>query len=148
MRNILLFLHIVAACAWLGANLLQVAVASMGRSEPTGFQAAWHRISAKAGKSYYMPVGILILASGILLVVTSNGAWTFEDLFVGIGVTVVIIGAILGPTVLAPSSNRAAEAFEAGDQPGAKAAMGKLSTWGLIDTLLVLIAIYAMVAKL
>src|SRR5690606_39763855 len=92
---------------WLGANFVQMAVAQVGRSEGSAFSAGWMRVAAKLGGRLYMPAGIVLLASGIWLVL--EGPWGFEDLFVGIGVVVVIIGAILGPVVFTPTGFKAAE---------------------------------------
>ena len=144
--HILLFLHIAAAGTWLGANMVQVAVSRMGQSEGNAFVAGWLRVAARLGGRLYMPVGILVLASGVGLVL--EGAYEFEDLFVGIGVVVVIIGAVLGPAVLTPTGHKAADAVESGDQADVRSATARLTRFGVIDTLLVLFAMFAMVAKL
>lgn len=146
LRNILLFLHIVGAGTWLGANFVQMAVAQVGRSEGSAFSAGWMRVAAKLGGRLYMPAGIVLLASGIWLVL--EGPWGFEDLFVGIGVVVVIIGAILGPVVFTPTGFKAAEAIEKGDEAGVRAAVGRITGFATLDTLLVLFAVFAMVSKM
>ena len=104
------------------------------------------RVAAKLGGRLYMPAGIVLLASGIWLVL--EGPWGFEDLFVGIGVVVVIIGAILGPVVFTPTGFKAAEAIEKGDEAGVRAAVGRITGFATLDTLLVLFAVFAMVSKL
>jgi hypothetical protein len=56
-----------------------------------------------------MPVGILVLGTGVGMVLSSEGAYRFEDLFVVIGVVVVIVGAVLGPAVFTPTGFKAAD---------------------------------------
>ena len=93
-----------------------------------------------------MPAGILLGVSGVGLVL--QGAYDFEDPFVGIGIMVVIIGAVLGPAVLTPSGFKAADAVESGDREGIRRSTGRLARFGALDTLLVLFAMFAMVVKL
>lgn len=148
LSQLLLFFHIVAAGAWLGANLVQMAVATMGRNEGSAFVAGWMRVAARLGARLYMPAGIVILGTGVGLVLASQGAYAFEDLFVVIGMLVVIIGAVLGPAVLTPSGFKAADAVDRGDEAAARAAVTRLNGFGTLDTLLVLFAILVMVLRL
>lgn len=143
-----LFLHIAAAGIWLGANIVQIAVPSLSRSESTSFSAGWLRIGAKLGRVLYMPVGVLLLASGVGLVLTSEGAYEFSDLFVSIGFAVIVIGAVLGAAVFAPGGFKAAEAFERGDETTGRATTRRLAGFGVIDTLLLLFAIVVMILRL
>ncbi len=143
-----LFLHIAAAGIWLGANIVQIAVPALGRSEGANFSAGWLRIGAKLGRILYMPVGVLLLASGVGLVLTSEGVYEFSDLFVSIGFAVIIIGAVLGAAVFAPGGFKAAEAFERGDETTGRATTRRLSAFGALDTLLVLFAIIVMILRL
>ena len=143
-----LFLHIGAAGIWLGANIVQIAVPSLSRSEGASFSAGWLRIGAKLGRVLYMPVGVLLLASGVGLVLTSEGAYEFSDLFVSIGFAVIIIGAVLGAAVFAPGGFKAAEAFENGDEMTGRATTRRLAGFGALDTILVLFAIVVMILRL
>ncbi|HEX6946380.1 MAG TPA: hypothetical protein VF246_03435 [Acidimicrobiia bacterium] len=146
LRNVLLFFHIAAAGTWLGANMVQMAVARIGRSEGSSFAAGWMRVGAKLGGRLYMPAGLVLLGTGVPLVL--DGPYDFENLFVTIGFTVVIIGAVLGMAVLTPAGFKAADAIERGDEAGTRAATARLAGVATLDTLLVLVAIFGMVAKL
>ncbi len=148
LSEILLLLHIAAAGTWLGANVVQAAVPALGRSESASFNAGWLRIAAKLGSRLYMPVALLLLASGVGLVLTSEGAYEFSDLFVSIGFTVIVIGAILGIVVFSPTGFKTAEAFESGDDATARAGTRRLAGFGALDTLLILFAILVMVLRL
>lgn len=148
LSDTLLLLHIAAAGTWLGANIVQAVVPGLGRSESPSFNAGWLRIAAKLGTRLYMPVAILILGTGVGLVLTSDGAYEFSDLFVSIGFTVVIIGAVLGSAVFSPTGMKTAEAFERGDEAAARAGTRRLAGFGVLDTLLILLAILVMVLRL
>jgi hypothetical protein len=94
-----------------------------------------------------MPVGIVVLITGVGMVLIGDD-FSFADAFVGIGFTMVVVGALLGKFVFEPGSKRAAEAVELGDQGAIKAAAGRLAAFGTVDTLLLLITMTAMVLRL
>ena len=146
LNDIMLVLHIAAAGSWLGANMIQVVVPRMAAKQSPEVGAGWYRIAGQLSVKFYMPVAFVILATGVMLVLGTD-EFTFESLFVTIGIAVVIIGALLGKLVFHPGSEKAAEAVEAADQAMIKSATGRLATFGAIDTLLVLFAITAMVLK-
>jgi Predicted integral membrane protein (DUF2269) len=147
MRNFLLFLHIVGAGTWLGANITQIVASStMGRSGGP-IAAAWYRTTIHMGRFLYTPAGILVAVTGIFLVTTSD-VWEFSDVFVTIGITTVIIGIILGIAVFGRQGAIAADAAETGNASLLKAAAGRLAGFGALDTLLIVVTIYVMVSKL
>jgi hypothetical protein len=147
LRDILLVLHIAAAGTWFGANIVQAVAPPMAAKQGPQAAAGWYRIAAGMSTRLYMPVGILVAVTGIWMVLISD-TFGFGSVFVGIGLAVVIIGALLGIFVFEPGSKRAAEAVESGDSGAIKAAAGRLAAFGTIDTLLLLLAITVMVLKL
>jgi hypothetical protein len=60
----------------------------------------------------------------------------------------LIVGGILGRLVFEPGGQAAAEAVESEDATAIRAATGRLATFGVIDTLLLLFTITAMVLRL
>ena len=146
MRDVLLVLHIVAVAAWLGANIAQVVTTR--RLVPDGGQtaAAWMETTVHWGRVLYTPAAIVILATGIGLVLESS-LYDFSHAFVAVGFMVVIIGAALAMTMFAKGGARAAAAFAAGDTTAGKAEVKKIMPWGILDTLLLVIAVFAMVNK-
>lgn len=147
LRDILLVLHIAAAGTWLGANIVQAIVPSMAAKQSPQAAAGWYRVAARLSTRLYMPVGILLVLTGIWMVLDSE-VFSFSSVFVSIGFVVIVIGALFGKFVFEPGSERAAQAFEAGDQGAIKSAMGRVAAFGTVDTLLVLFAITAMVIRL
>lgn len=143
---LLLFFHIVAAGIWLGTNVMQgfVPVQLMGHSESAA--AAWYRSARGIGPKLYAPVTLVVLITGIWMVI-DNPAYSFGALFVTIGFVNVILGTVLGFAVFTPGAKRAADAIEAGDADGVKAAIAKLRAWGVFDTLVLLATFAAMIGR-
>jgi hypothetical protein len=144
----LLVLHIAGAATWFGANIVQAVVPRRAVQQGNAVAAGWYRLAAGLSRSLYMPAAIVILLTGIGLVLQSNDAYGFGSTFVAIGFSMIVIGALLGSFVFDPGSKRAADAFDAGDQAAIKATTGRLATFGVIDTLLLLFTITVMVLKL
>jgi hypothetical protein len=144
--DILLVIHIAAAGAWLGANLMQAMVPGLlGPVTPAA--ASWFRTTEKLSGRFYIPVGVTVLLTGILLVLDSD-LYGFDAVFVSIGFATVVIGAVLGSTVFGPKSVAIAEAIDAGETDRANKIRGTVGGFGILDTLILLFTIYAMVAKL
>lgn len=143
----MLILHIAAAGAWLGANLVQIAGQRMMATKPSDARAAWYRVTGSLAGPLYIPAGVLLVVTGAWMVLTID-AYSFADAFVVIGLAVIVVGAVLGNVVFSPRSEAAAQAVETGDDSRLRDATGKLATFGLIDSVLVLFAITVMVFRL
>ena len=146
-RDILLVFHIAGAGTWLGANIVQAVVPPAAARAGTATLAGWYRITSILARRLYIPAAMLILLTGVLLVLQSD-AYGFGDLFVTIGFAMIIVGAVLGVVVFGPGGETAAEAVETEDVSKIRSAVAKLSTWGVVDTLLLLFTIAAMVLRL
>lgn len=145
-RDILLVLHIAGAGAWLGANVMQAILPGLlGPTSPAA--ASWFRATEKLSGRFYIPVGVTVLVTGILLVLNAE-AYGFGSVFVTIGFVAIVIGAVLGSTVFGPKSAAIAEAIENGDEDLANSTRETTGRFGALDTLVLLFTIYAMVSKL
>lgn len=145
MRTFLLSVHIVSVAAWLGGNFTQMFLMrgfSAGDSAPA---AAWFRGSASMAKIYYSIAGVLLTATGVGLVLNSE-AWSFSSGFVTIGFVAVIFGAVAGITFFGPRARRAADEFESGRIDAGRTSAASISTMAMVDTVIVLIALVAMVS--
>lgn len=147
LRDLLLVFHIAGAGAWLGANVVQAVAPRMFQAYGAEATAGWYRVAGRLSTRLYMPAAILILGTGVWLVLISDG-YGFDSVFVTIGFTVIVIGALLGKLVFSPGSERAAEAVLAGDRAAQSATAGRLAAFGALDTLLILLAILVMVLRL
>lgn len=146
-RDILLVLHIAGAGTWLGANVVQAMVPPMAARSGTAALAGWYRVTSTMARRLYMPAAFLILITGVALVLEID-AYGFGNTFVAVGFAMIIIGAVLGIVVFGPGGNAAAEAVESEDVSRIRKAVARLTRWGLVDTLLVLLTIGVMVMRL
>ena len=147
MQNTLLLIHILAASAWLGGNVVQIIAGPAMEKAGAGPHAAWVRTTVKLGRWLYTPAALIALVTGFELV-RSNSAYEFSAAFVSLGFFAVIVGATLGMAVFGPTGRALADSIDRGDYTLVRTLKGKIRMWGTIDTVLVLVTIYAMVAKL
>ncbi len=144
-RTIVLALHITGVAAWLGANFVQAVLTPRFAKERADIAAAWTRQTIWLGERYYTAVGALIGITGVILVLDND--WDWSDKFIWVGVTVIVIGAVLGVAVFGPLAKQRVAALEAGDEAAAGATVGKIIPFAILDTVLVLLAVVAMVHK-
>ncbi len=146
MRDLLLIIHITAAAVWLGASVTQMVVAPRLTRQSPQVAAAWMTASMGLATKVYPVAGVALLLAGVGLVLQSD-VYEFSDVFVGVGFVVVVLGGVLGARVFAPAAEKAADAYRSGDTATASAAMGTISRFGMLDIVLILVAIAAMVMR-
>jgi hypothetical protein len=144
-RTWLLALHITGAAAWLGANFVQLVLSPRFARGDAGVAAVWTRQTIWLGERYYPVVGAVMGVSGVLLVL--DGDWSWSSGFIWVGISVVVIGAVLGVAAFGPLAKRRAEALEAGDVAQAAGVQTRILQLAVLDTALVLTAVLAMVDK-
>lgn len=147
MRDVLLFIHILAIGTWLGANVTQFIVNPVMQRSGGSPAAAWMRQTARMGVVLYTPAAVVALLTGIFLVL-DGPQWEFEQTFVVLGFLTIVVGALLGARIFGPKGREVADLHDSGDEKAAGVLHGKLRLWALLDTALVVITIYAMVTKL
>lgn len=147
MGALLLFVHILAAGAWLGASFTQVAVTPAMRRTGGAPAAAWMRQTARLGVVLYTPAAVALLITGFWMVIRES-AYEFEQTFVALGIITVIIGMVLGMRVFGPGGREVADLHDAGEEAEAATAHKRLTVYGLLDTLLVVFTVWAMVKRL
>lgn len=145
-RDVLLMIHITAVGTWLGANVVQAVVPGILGPESAA-AAAWFRATEKLARLLYIPAGVTVLITGILLVLNSE-IYGFGLAFVGIGFAAVVIGAVLGSVVFGPKSLQIAQAIESGYLTAANEVRQVAGRFGALDTLIIVFTIFAMVSKL
>lgn len=139
-RNALLVVHIAAAAAWLGANFTQLALTPWFVRRGGEVAAGWFEATSLLAKRYYSAAGAVLAVTGVLLVIESGYEWSAG--FIAVGITVIVIGAVLGVAFFGPEGERLVEASRAGT-PNA----GRYLQVAVVDTGLVLFAIWAMVSR-
>ena len=127
--------------------MTQMVVAPMLTRQSGEVAAAWMTASMNLAKRLYPVAGAVILAAGIGLVLDVGDVYGFADVFVGVGIVVIILAGILGGRAFGPAAAQGADADRAGDTTAGRAASTKIARFGILDIVLLLVAITAMVAK-
>lgn len=144
MRNVYLVLHIVGVCLWLGANGVLAFMGSRWSTASTEVRAWWAESQAAMARVLYNIAGGLILVTGILLAAQAK---VLKATFVSVGFAAIIAGAAMGMLVFGPGARQLAQAVRSGREAEANRLQQRLAAFGLLDTVIVVIAIVAMVGK-
>lgn len=146
MYQFLLFLHIAAAAAWIGAAIRQMAETPVVQSGQPVARAMWHRNQVAMGTRLFAPAAVIVLVSGILMVI-DNSSVGFGTPFVSVGFAAVIFGAAVGPAVFGKRGDAAATKLEEGDVAAADAIAKKTRPIEWLDLGILLVTLAAMVWK-
>jgi len=145
MTSVLLYIHILAAGAWIGTNVVQAVTNDRMSKESDEVAVGWLNAVVRWGTVIYAPAAVLVLVTGVWMVAISNEVYRFESLFVVIGFGMIVIGVYFGNRIFGPLSLKAAGLRAKGDDAGQ--VYGRLRTFGLIDTILLLVTVAAMVGR-
>ncbi|MBT8246713.1 MAG: DUF2269 domain-containing protein [Acidimicrobiia bacterium] len=145
MTSVLLYIHILAAGAWIGTSVVQAVTNDRMSRESDEVAVGWLKAVVRWGTVIYAPAAVLVLVTGIWMVAISNEVYRFESLFVVIGFGMVVIGVYFGNRIFGPLSLKAAGLRAKGEDAGP--VYGRLRTFGLIDMILLLITFAAMVGR-
>ena len=144
-RTLLLAVHITGVAAWLGANFVQLVLTPRFARADRAIAKAWTDATIMLGERYYNLAGGVIGLTGVLLVL--DGDWSWSAGFVIVGISVVVIGGVLGVGLFGPVAKRRAAALESGDDEAAAVALKRIMPAAVLDTALILTAVLAMVDK-
>lgn len=139
------FLHIAAAIVWVGGGAVAtVFAARLGAATPE-HRLGFARDMEFASTRVFMPASLLTLLFGILMVVDSD-VFAWEQAWVVIGLSAVVISAVLGMAYLGPQSAKLVAELEAGDPAAAERIRG-ISLVSRLDLVVLFVAVWAMVVK-
>ena len=117
--EVLKFIHVLGAAAWVGAVTLGHAHVAWvrKRDNPADFN---HFIELQAwlGTRYFMPIAITVLLTGITMVIV--GFPDFTDAWIMIGIGLLIATVALGAGYLGPQSEKIQAALARGGPPDAE----------------------------
>jgi hypothetical protein len=145
MANVLLILHIIGVAIWLGGNAVLAFMGPRTASAPADVRIWWEDAQGAMARVLYNVAGILVLVTGVAMVL--NDQAEFSDMFVGIGFLAIIIGAVLGMAVFGPGSRKLSASIAEGDAAAAASITTRLTAFGIIDTLVIVVTIVAMVSR-
>lgn len=147
--ELLVLVHVLAAIIWVGGAIGYEIRGSRARRQGDNERVmALLREAEWTGKFVFMPASIIVLVFGIWAVIETR-QWEFSNTWVSIGFTAVILSAIIGAAFLGKEAGRIVAAAEA-DGPTDAAVQARLNRFSWVarlDLLILLIAVWAMVAK-
>lgn len=146
--EVLLFLHIGAAASWIGAALLFFVLFQRAKRaqdtmlvERLGFHTEW------VAKRFFVPASIAVLVLGLLL--TIEGPWTFDQLWIVLGIVGMVTTFTLGIGVIEPTVKKmhAAVAEHGPASPEATRYDRRLDALAALDLTLLFSIVWVMVFK-
>lgn len=149
MRDALLAIHILAVCLWFGGSIMNgVLNANVMKQNDAAAAAGLARAEAKLGVTFYMPMAVITLLSGLLLVFAVDGApWSLGDPWISLGFLTIIVAAVMGPVKFQPLTDKMIAAYEAGQPEEGKRLGMEIGKFSSITTGLLFLSIVAMVWK-
>jgi uncharacterized membrane protein len=149
LHDLLKFVHVTGAIAWIGSGIgLLVLSRLLVRTREYSALEAVGRQSQSLGNVLFMPAAMLTVASGIALVLTES-AYRFGELWILLGFGGIIASGAAQMGVAEPASKRFQEAVadEGTDQLVLTAAARRIALGNVLDVVLLLLVVWAMVAK-
>jgi uncharacterized membrane protein len=147
MYDVLKFLHVLTAIVWVGGglalNFLGTRLVAAGTStEIAGFtrQVEW------MGTRVFMPSSLVLLIAGIIMTITD---WSFEELWIVIGIGGFLYSFINGAFLVGPLSGRTGKLLSerGADDPEVSANIQRIFVLGRIELAILVIVVWAMTMK-
>jgi uncharacterized membrane protein len=149
LYELLLFIHIAATVVWVGAGLFGIVLA-LGYDKD-GDDAATERLlkdNERLALRLFVPASLVVVLMGIALVIESD-AWSFDQLWLVIGLVGFAVTFCTGLFVLKPVGDRIARQMEldGGMTPQTLVEVQKLLVKARSDYVVLSLVIFDMVIK-
>jgi uncharacterized membrane protein len=139
-------IHVLAAIVWLGGALVTgVLVLRLKLAEP-GHRLGFARDLAFVGERVYAPAAVVSLVFGVWMVLDRD-AYEFSQAWILIGLIGLLVTAALATGFMIPQTKKAIGYMESGNGPAAGAVIRKVGVVSRLATLILLVALWAMVFK-
>jgi uncharacterized membrane protein len=150
LYELLLFVHIIASIIWIGAGFLSLVLATTydRESDEVAIKRFLHDQEWLATR-LFIPASLVVVIFGISLVIESD-AWSFDQLWIVIGLVGYAATFVTGLFFIKPASERvAAEMEEQGGRltPRLRADVRKLIVTARVDYVTFALVVFDMVAK-
>lgn len=145
--DLLLFVHVSAVVVWLGGGVMfQVLARRTTRNADAEAVARVAEQTNWVGRFYFTPAAVVTLLAGLGLVLESGIG--FDHLWVLIGLTAVVVSAVLGMAFFGPQSRSLAEEVRArGLDDGVGARLRRIVLVSQIELVILFVAVFAMTVK-
>jgi uncharacterized membrane protein len=142
------WVHVSGAVLWVGGGLtLTILALRAERSSDPSEMATIARQAAFVGERVFAPIGLLVLAMGIAMVVNLNLDWGTSWIVIGlVGYAITFLTGLL---VLGPQAKRIAQLIETvgADAAETQAAIRRILLIARVDEGVLLVVVAAMVLK-
>ena len=149
LYEFLLFLHVLAAVAWVGGAIYPLLVAELAlRARDQEHVLRLLHYDDKLGPIYFIPAVLTVLAAGIGLVLEGN--WSMiEDAWILAGLIALLAAFAVGVIFFLPAGKRlsAAAAQYGGGSAVVRQAIDRLRLIAWADLLVLLFAVFVMTTK-
>jgi uncharacterized membrane protein len=148
-NEVLLFIHIVFAIAWVGGAMsLSLNGPRVMGAKDTGARLSFLRQADFMGKVFNVS-GIVVAAVGIWLVIRLDPPYGFDQFWISYALGAVIISALLGMFFFSKQTRRAIAIGEkeGADSPAFEAVGQRIAQVAMFDLLLLLSVVWMMVVK-
>lgn len=148
LYEFLKFVHVLMAVVWIGGGIaIQVHAFRATRAKDPARVAAVSGDAEWMGLRVFMPASILLIVSGAWA--ASEGNWDFAEPWISIGFAAFFASFVLGMTFLGPESGRIKKLVTEHGVAHAEVQrrIGRILLFSRLELLVLIIAIWAMVAK-
>lgn len=147
--ELLLFGHILAVVAWVGANIALQVLALLARR--AGGQRQMDLIDDVAwmGTRYFIPIALLTVIFGFGLVAESDGAWELSQFWISAGLAMFLISFVTGAGFLGPETERISKLGieRSPDDPEVDRRIRRVFLVARIELVLLIAVVFDMVVK-
>lgn len=145
--EVLLFVHVLAVAIWFGTGFaLLVLGARLGGGRDDAALRSLFGQAEWLSTRVFIPAGLIVVAAGVYLVV--DGPWSFDQLWVLLGLAGFAITFVTGVAMLKPMSERiAADLERSGMTPEARRDIGSFFSRMRIDYVVIALVIADMTLK-
>jgi Predicted integral membrane protein (DUF2269) len=147
MYEFWLFLHVLGAVTWVGGNIaLNIVGTRLIAASPGAPTLAFTRQIEWVGTRVFTPASVLVLLAGIVMTID---VWSFEELWILIGLAGFLYSFINGAFFLGPLSAKTAGLMEerGTEDPEVLGNIRRLFVLGRIELVVLLIVVMAMTLK-
>jgi uncharacterized membrane protein len=143
--RVLTLVHILAAMVWVGGSIIFVILGARMSTAPHDEQLTFNRSMEVVGGRIFGPAAGLVLASGIWLVI-EHQTYSFSQAWIILALGGIALSIAIGIGFFGPQSKALTAELEAND-PAATVRARRIGQVSMLDTLILLVIVWAMVYK-
>jgi len=143
--EILKLIHVLGAIVWVGGAVLMIILGFRVAKADLGRRLGYTEDMNFVGGRVFAPASIVTLSAGIWLVIW-HPAYDFNQLWIILALGGIAVSIAIGMGFYPPQGNALIAELKAGN-PAAEARSARIARVSMVDTAILLIVVWAMVAK-